>query len=336
MFGLAVGLLLAEGAVRVLRPGPPVCVSRRFEPRAGIPFTRIENGPIAYQANTTFASVYDPGCDVRGYLGGDGRVTYEINEYGMRGPAVRLAKGAEVFRVVCLGDSITFGEGVRYPDTYPARLERLLGPTMPGRRVEVLNAGVQGYGTKEAAAFYLLRCAAFRPDVVILGFFLNDVVDSGETIRQSEAMVKDYVPSLPGRISMIWERLERRRRARRLQQEYFDEIRRSFNSPRWGECKEVLKGLGQVGREDGFSFVVVIFPVMWELNEGYPFRDLHAEVANACGEAGLACLDLLEVYQGRRAEDLWVHPTDQHPNEIAHGLAAERIAWFLAEPPTGR
>lgn len=336
LLGLVAGLLLAEGGVRLLHLGPPAYAAHHFEPRAGVPFTRMENGPIVYQPGASFASVYDRAGDARGYLGPDGRISYEINQYGMRGPAVSVEKAADVYRVVCLGDSITFGEGVRYPDTYPARLETILGEAMPGQRVEVLNAGVQAYGTKDEVAFYLRRCAPFRPDVVVLGFFLNDAVDFAETIRRNEAMTREKAPSLPGRLSRIWDLLERRRRARRLQQEYFADIRRSFSSPRWAECREVLKGMAMVSKEDDFRFVVVIFPVLWELNERYPFRDLHGEVMEACRQAGCESIDLLDIYQGRRAEDLWVHPTDQHPNEIAHDLAARRIARVLAAPPALR
>jgi hypothetical protein len=32
------------------------------------------------------------------------------------------------------------------------------------------------------------------------------------------------------------------------------------------------------------------------------------------------------VLQGRRAEDLWVHPHDPHPNALAHRLVAESLA----------
>jgi len=333
VLALFVGFFLAEVGVRLLNLGPPVYAAHHFEPRAGIPFTQLPDGPISYQPNVTFASVYDLAGDARGYFGRDGRITYEINQYGMRGPAVPIAKAKGVFRIVCLGDSITFGEGVRYPDTYPAQLQKLLAQSMPDRRVEVLNAGVQAYGTKEEAAFYLVQCSPFTPDVVILGFFLNDAGDFAETIRQNQAMTKDLELSMFARASRIWEILERRRRTREQQEEYFDAIRRAFASPGWAECKEVLAGMTKVSREDRFRLVVVIFPVLWELNEQYPFRDLHAEVAAACRQAGCECIDLLDVFKGRRAEDLWVHPTDQHPNEIAHRLAAERIARLLSEPP---
>lgn len=57
-------------------------------------------------------------------------------------------------------------------------------------------------------------------------------------------------------------------------------------------------------------------------------------IASACREADIEYIDLLEVYRGHSAESLWVHPTDHHPNEVAHALAAKRIAeYVLHEAP---
>lgn len=42
-------------------------------------------------------------------------------------------------------------------------------------------------------------------------------------------------------------------------------------------------------------------------------------------------IDLLPVYSAYQDKDLWVNPTDQHPNEIAHKLAAESLSDFLAD-----
>ncbi len=282
-----------------------------------------------YQPNTAFSSVYDPVGEDRGYLKPDGRVSYRINEHGFRGGPLSVDKQAGTFRVVCLGDSITFGEGVREEDTYPARLEKLLAASMPGRAVQVVNAGVQGYGTREEVALYFARCTKLKPDVVTLGFFLNDVTDFGETIRQNDERTRDLSRSGLGKVSKIWEMIERRHRATELQEQYFETTRRSFNGENWQVAKQLLAMMEQQSKQDGFRFVVVLFPILWGLDGVYPFEDLHARVAAACQEAGCDFFDLLPVYRGRRPESLWVHATDQHPNEIAHALAAERIAAVL-------
>lgn len=329
--GLLLAAILAEASVRVFELGPPVYAPRRFEPDAGVPFARIPDGPIAYRPNAVFSSVYDPAGDLRGYLGPSGRITYRINRHGMRGPDRPVEKAAGLFRVVCLGDSITFGEGVRYDDTYPARLEATLSKSRPGRRVEVINAGVQAHGTLDEIAFYLLRCAPFKPDVVTLGFFLNDATSGEETIRRNEARTHAWEPSGFSSISRIWEIVARRRAAARLQAEYFAATRSGFSSERWEACREALRGMERISREDGFRFVVVVFPILWGLDGDYPFEDLHRMIADACRESDIEHVDLLDTFRNRRSESLWVHPTDQHPNEIAHRLAAECIARHLVE-----
>lgn len=329
---LFVAPLIAETIVRIGDLAPRVYAPRRFEPGGGVPFTTIREGSISllvYQPKVTFASVYDPSGDDRGYLKPDGKISYRINEQGYRGGSLSVAKTDGLYRVVCLGDSITFGEGVREEDTYPVRLETLLGASMPGRTVQVVNAGVQGYGTREEAALFFARCEKLKPDVVTLGFFLNDATDFGETIRQNDERVRDLPLSGLASLSKIWEMIERRSRAVELQEQYFETTRRSFNGESWQIAKQLLAMMQQQSKKDGFRFVVVLFPMLWELDGPYPFEDLHARIAAACQEAGCEWIDLLPVLRGRRAESLWVHPTDQHPNEIVHALAAERIASIL-------
>ncbi len=331
LFGLLAAPVIAEVIVRVGHLAPPVFASRRFEPK-GVPFTFTREGSIplpVYQPNVTFSSVYDPAGDERGYLKPDGRVTYRINELGFRGGSLAVEKPAGALRVVCLGDSMTFGEGVRESDTYPSVLEKLLKSARPGRTVQVINAGVQGYGTREEAALFFARCEKLRPDIVTLGFFLNDATDFGETVRQNDERTRDRPLSGLAKYSKIWEMIERRRRATALQETYFETTRRSFDGANWPVAKQLLALLQAQSKKDGFRFVVVLFPVFWNLDGDYPFDDLHTRIAAACQEAGCEFVDLLPVFQGRKSESLWVHPTDQHPNEIAHDLAARRIAEML-------
>jgi lysophospholipase L1-like esterase len=262
-----------------------------------------------------------------------GRVTYEINGFGLRGPDVSISKPPGTFRVICLGDSFTFGEGVRLADTYPARLEVLLTDTGVHRRVEVINAGVQSYGTREAMSLFLRQGMHLQPDLVTLGFFLNDATDAGVTVQQHGARTEGPELSLPARVSRLWEIFERKRRMQRLRDEFFQTTRDGFDSELWEECKELLDAMEQLSRKQNFRFVVVLFPILWQLDGDYPFEDLHALVAGACRDAGCEFIDLLDAYRGRPAQSLWVHPTDQHPNDIAHRLAAEHIAQYLTAQP---
>jgi len=333
---LVVALLLAEGVGRVFDLAPPVYAARRIEP-GGIPFASGPRGLLVFQPNSTFDYVYDPAGDARGYYGDDGRLRCAINALGYRGAAVSVEKPEGVLRVVCLGDSFTFGEGVRAEDAYPAVMQRVLSARLGDRPVEVINAGVHGYGVDQAIGSYIVQYHRFQPDIVTFGFFLNDVSDPGETIRQYEARLRDADLSWLGEVSTLWSMLERRRHADALQAEYFATTRASFESQVWDRAKDLLAGMEQLSETPPrFRFVVVIFPMLWQLDGEYPFRDLHEKIAAACREAGCEVVDVLPVYRGHAAESLWAHPTDHHPNDVAHRMAAERIVEYLMGSEAGR
>jgi lysophospholipase L1-like esterase len=324
-----VALLVAEGAVRILDLGPKRYAKRRTEPKGFIELINHPDGLFLYPPDSTFSLIYDPAGDERGYFGPEGRVDFRINGHGLRGPEVPLEKAPETLRVLVLGDSITFGDGVRYEDTYPARLEELLGSRMSGKKVQVVNAGVQAYGTRHAVALFRSRAMAFDPDVVILGFYLNDATDMEETIRHFEARLKGIEVPFPARVSRLWEILHITLHARRIEREFLSVTRASFQGPEWEHIKGLFREMRELSEEKDFRFLVAIFPVLTRLDDDYPLADIHGLVADALNRAGAEYIDLFDVFRGLPADSLWVHPTDHHPNEIAHRIAAERIAAHL-------
>ena len=73
-------------------------------------------------------------------------------------------------RVVVVGDSFTFGEGVGDEETYPARLQARLGPG-----VEVINLGVHGYGHDQMLIHLREEGLLYEPDLVVLGYYADDL-----------------------------------------------------------------------------------------------------------------------------------------------------------------
>jgi lysophospholipase L1-like esterase len=58
---------------------------------------------------------------------------------------------------------------------------------------------------------------------------------------------------------------------------------------------------------------------------------IHRLLASYCARNGIEFYDLFGAFKGMRDRDLWVHPSDQHPNVRAHQIAAEAIARFIEE-----
>src|SRR5262245_14158083 len=82
-----------------------------------------------YVPGARFKIVY--GSNPRGVFAADNSVTVTINQQGLRGPEVTVAKPPGTFRVLGLGDSFAFGLGVREEDTFLRRLEADLNQTAP-------------------------------------------------------------------------------------------------------------------------------------------------------------------------------------------------------------
>jgi lysophospholipase L1-like esterase len=175
---LVVGLLVSEGLLR-LATEPTVGDSDSFFLGQDMIFD-----PVLGWKN-------QPGT-CRGVTQVDGRwvpLTHEVNRLGFRGPEISPRKPQGTTRIVCMGDSGTFGvlalprRGKRgkikwraitsYPDALRERLEQ------EGRHdVEVINAGVIGYSSAHALRQLMVQLLDLAPDILTLRLGINDSVPS--------------------------------------------------------------------------------------------------------------------------------------------------------------
>jgi lysophospholipase L1-like esterase len=93
-----------------------------------------------------------------------------INSQGTRGPEFDTAKPPGTLRIVCLGDSRTFGWGLSQEETYCGVLQNELQEHYgPKRRVEVINAGVNAWSFPQMMLYFRDRALKYNPDYVIVG-----------------------------------------------------------------------------------------------------------------------------------------------------------------------
>jgi hypothetical protein len=114
----------------------------------------------------------------RGWQREEGNAYIAINRDGFRGPRRSRKKPKNVFRVALLGDSFTEAQQLPYEQTFGAVIERELArcSALSGRKVEVLNFGVDSYGTAQELLTLREQALAFAPDMVVVAVFIgNDV-----------------------------------------------------------------------------------------------------------------------------------------------------------------
>ena len=115
---------------------------------------------------------------IKDSVNGGERISLRINERGFRGP--ELSERKQDLRVVVFGDSLVMAENVREEDTFVAQLSEELQSDL-GREVEVVNAGVTGYGPDQAFLSFEIEAEQLDADLVLLVLCANN--DFGDLVR---------------------------------------------------------------------------------------------------------------------------------------------------------
>jgi lysophospholipase L1-like esterase len=102
-----------------------------------------------------------------------------LNSNGFRNREIKVEKPPQVYRIVCMGDSWTFGVNVREDQTYPRQLAAWLEREYPDSRFEVVNLGVLGYSSYQGLELLRRYAIHLDPDLLVIGFGMNDASVAG-------------------------------------------------------------------------------------------------------------------------------------------------------------
>jgi lysophospholipase L1-like esterase len=251
------------------------------------------------------------------------RVT--TNSAGFRDEEVPVEKRPGSTRIMMLGDSVLFGWGAKQDETVAARLQQAWRGA--GRDIDVINTGVGNYNTTMEVEFFLTRGYRYKPDVVVLNYFINDA----EPIPR-------YDYSWLERVSAAWvfygSRLDVVGRELRLGQQtdwrtYYKELYDdASNRGDWRAAEASIRKLAAYCRDNGITFLIVNYPELRVLDP-YPFPEVQRRLAALAANLGVPYLDLLDSVRGEPPAKLWVTPPDPHPNGYAHGLFAKAVAKWM-------
>ncbi len=133
-----------------------------------------------------------------GFVGEHNQRLLITNSRGYRDREIPVAKPKGTLRILLLGDSVSFGDGVEEPDVYANHLERMLTARF-GAPVEIINTALPGNSPYQEYVD-LERALDFQPDLVLYQFNLNDVVEPYWTRTALGGAGVDYhgIPDAPG------------------------------------------------------------------------------------------------------------------------------------------
>ncbi|MGK0205811.1 MAG: hypothetical protein ACI9S9_004904, partial [Planctomycetota bacterium] len=226
----------------------------------------------------------------------------------------------------------TFGSGVQTPDTWPQQLEELLRAEHKNP-VEVINAGFATGSHHVAGYVDWIRSdgADFQPDILMIGLCLNDI---GEIPMLGYPVLAPKQPWLGG-VSEILNTIQKTMLMNEVKAQKLDGslVLKYFPAP-WEAAKEGMRSIKKVAADRDLRLIIAVFPMVTQLNERYPLDGVHEIVGEFLKTEQIESVDLLSNFLGREESQLWVHPTDQHPNRIGQGLIAAGIRDYLKANPT--
>lgn len=112
---------------------------------------------------------------------------------------------------------------------------------------------------------------------------------------------------------------------------YLDSYDPRFNQENLRLFQETIRTIPKI---PGCRSVFVMYPLMEGFESNYPLQTIHDQVKAMAEEAGLPVLDLTSAFAGQKTSELWVHPTDHHPNGKANAIVARAIIeWLRKDVP---
>ena len=254
-----------------------------------------------------------------------------LNSSGYRGREFAAVKPPGTYRIAVVGDSFTYGNGVRQEDRY----SDLLQARLPGH-FEVLNFGAPGANTPEHRSLVGHLLADIHPDFVLLQWYVNDMEDDDSSGRPT------FHPLAPNRAlhnwlndssalytvaNMKWAEMQVMLGWTTSYTEY---LHRRLGDPNSHDSQidtGLLRDLIKVCERAHVPIGIVLFPdTAGDLGDKYPFAYLHERVLGMCREHNLTCLDLREGFAlVKDRQLLWANRLDHHPGVLANEIAAVKI-----------
>ena len=176
LFGIGLGVIVAEAAIRLFGFGKP-----QFYTYSATRGWKLRAGATGWQTE-------------------EGRAFVRVNRWGYRGADWTRVKASGTLRIAVLGDSFVEAQQVAEQDTACEVIQRALTQMLPTsargcyRRVEVMNFGVDGYGTAQEFFTLVENVWQFSPDIVVLAFFPGNDVRNNSAVLEGDKCRPFFVP----------------------------------------------------------------------------------------------------------------------------------------------
>lgn len=261
------------------------------------------------------SGIMDPTVDCREYkLKKNLRTQFKMqdfrtNKYGMRDKSYKLSKPKDVFRIVLIGDSYSMAAGVKEEESFHSLAEKKF--TKHGKKVEILNFGVSGYGMDQYITVLKDHLWNFEPDAIIIGFCsYNDHYQKG--IHTKRVKFQE-----PGNVNLFWKSyLYIWIRTMGYEDDF------NLNQYKKSDIQFLQKKLTEIQRFCDTKNVSVGL-----INLGITYNSSNSnELRKICSGKGIHFVDATRQFGSKKTRKYILSPLDTHPNAAAHLLLSHKFS----------
>ena len=298
-----------------------------------------------YRSSPVFGHELTPGAKGIGVL----RNTIFINSAGFRDKEYPIEKEIGIYRIMVIGDSFTFGMGVNLEDTYVKGIERLL--QKENINLEVINCGVTAYLMWQNYEVLKRKALPYKPDLVVLGIFLNDIEQSkppyknfsewkGSNIFEEEQntslkdkfYIRNYIKNLD-RIFKFRNRYRRghnylktiEERKKTVIQNWLKIMYGKLEERKYIEFEDTLNKFVETAKNANCDVLVAYIPDAVQLHD-LEGQEINRFIKRICQKMGIPFVDITPKFEmDSDPSSLYLFPLDAHTSPKGHKLIAESI-----------
>ncbi|MGB3728618.1 MAG: SGNH/GDSL hydrolase family protein, partial [Thermodesulfobacteriota bacterium] len=248
-------------------------------------------------------------------------VMVDINSDGHRDKEYPVTK-TDKHRIIFLGDSLTFGWGVKQEETFATLIEEDMNSQSP---TEVINFGTGNYNTEQEVNLFIDKGLKYNPDKVVLFYFINDAEITPEKSGLWFLGYSQFISFYWSRINSLLNNFLPSKSFQEYYESLYDEDQQG-----WINARKAIIQLRDICESKGIEFQVVLLPELHDVNNEI-FANVYDNLALFLAENNIDYLNLAKLFKNHPDQiQLWVSYDDAHPNNIAHKKIAQSTLGFIS------
>jgi hypothetical protein len=254
------------------------------------------------------------------------------------------------FRVMILGDSFMYGAGVGFDEKVSQQLKGMLTKQGSGQEVYVLDLSRPSNNVLDNHDAFEKYFDRFQPDVVVMGYHMNDILKQSAKDRSNEPTTEDTpvvqkpkprslsvrsaIKKVYGSSRLVYFVSRRSQNFLRTQGveipagEFHYFTRRAYkqHQPLWQESVQLVGDIHDRCEAGASHLIVYKFPSFHLLHHQHFFQQMDDEIARAMNDdLGVDFVNGKDDFDADNYEDYMLSKYDGHPNAVAHHRIAESL-----------